>query len=117
MLVRRFVMRYSPPIHSTGRGMGLGKARDHVAVPALSIGVFLAHECDPAQTSLKSTEKIGFRQIAFQSDALLTVAVEEKHRRRPHSFETVEPGRMFLDVRFDGEEILVDEVSGLIILV
>jgi hypothetical protein len=97
--------------------MGLGKARDHVAIPALRIGVFLAHECDPAKTIRKSTEKISVRQIAFQAHALFTVAVQKKHGGCPHSFETVEPGWMFLDVRFDGKKILLDEAGGLLLLV
>jgi hypothetical protein len=108
-------MRYSLPIHGAGRGMGLGKARDHLAIPALRIGVFLAHECDPAKTILKSTEKISVRQIAFQAHALFTVAVQEKHGRCPHNVETVKPGWMFLDVRFDGKEILLNEAGGFLV--
>ena len=38
--------------------MGWGKARDQVAVAALSIGIFIAHECDGAQTSLKSSAQV-----------------------------------------------------------
>lgn len=97
--------------------MGLSKARDDLAVPALRIGIFLVHERDPAETILKSSEKISVWQIAFQAHAFVAVAVEEKHGGRPHGVETVEPGWVFLDVRFDGKKILVDEVGGLPVLV
>jgi len=104
------------PKQSNGAGR-LPKARDHIVIPALRIDIFLLHECDPTETALQSNEKIGVWQIAFQSHAFLAIAVEEKHGRGPNGIKAVEPGWMFLDMDFDGKEILVNEVSGLLLRV
>ena len=91
--------------------MGLAKARHHVVVPALRIGVFLVHERDPAEATRQGSHEIGICQIPFETAALLPVAVEEKDSRRPDRFKSVEPCGMFLDVSFDWHEMPVDEVG------
>src|SRR5436190_9411212 len=117
MVVRRAITRHGAPVHRGWCVMRLPKPRDHVVVPALRIGVFLVHERDPAETSRQGSHEIGVWQIAFETDALLSVAVEEKHSRRPHRVESVEPSRMLLDMRFDRHEMLVDEVGRLLVAV
>ena len=91
--------------------MGLAKAGHHVIVPALRIGVLLVHERDAAEAARQGSHEIGICQIAFETDALLPIAVEEKDSRRPDRFKSVEPCRMFFDVRFDRHEMLMDEVG------
>ena len=117
VIAGRLVMSHSPPVHSAGRGIGLPKARHHVAIPAFRIGIFLVHEGDSTQSALERRHEIVIGKIAFQPDAFLSLAVEQKHGRRPHGVETMEPSRMLLDVRFDGQEILLDEISSLLVLV
>ena len=84
--------------------------RHHLVIPALRVGVLLLDERDPAQAAHQRGVEIGVRQIAFETDALSAVAVEEEHRRRPDRLEAMEPRRMFLDVGFDRDELLVDEL-------
>ena len=117
MIVRRFVMRDGSPIHRTGRGVRLTKPRNHVVVPALRIGILLVDEGDPAETALECSQKVGVGQITFQSHALLTIAVEQKHSGGPHSVKTVEPGGVFLDVGFYRNEILLNEVGRVLVVV
>ena len=111
MVVGRAVTRHCPPVHRAGCGIGLAKARHHVVVPALRVGVFLVHERDPAETTCQGCHEFGIWQISFDTDALLPVAVEEQDRRRPDRVKSVEPRRMFFDVGFDRDEMLVDEVA------
>ena len=63
--------------------MRFAEARDYVVVPSFRFGKALLREGDPAQTAVQSRDKIGIRQIALESDALLAIAVEEKHGRGP----------------------------------
>jgi len=117
VIASRLITSHSPPIHCPGRGMGMPKACHHVAVPALRIGIFLVHEGDSTQSALQRSFEIFIRQIAFQSHAFPALAVEQKHGGRPDGIETMEPSRMFLDVGFDGQEILVDEIGGFLVFV
>jgi hypothetical protein len=97
--------------------MRLAEPGNHVGIPAFRVGVILVNECDPPQTSFESGEKIGVGKIALHSKALLAFAVEENYGRRTHSVKAVEPGRMFLDVSFNGKEILVDKLSSALVFV
>jgi len=76
VVIGRFVMRYCPPIHRPGSGMGFPQARDHIVVPAFRIGVLLVHERDTAETALESSKKVVMRQIAFYTDSFFALAVE-----------------------------------------
>ena len=61
-----------PPVRDTGRPVGPGKAREHVAIPAFRIGAFLAHERDPAADNLlKSDPELLFsgRRCTIEYDA------------------------------------------------
>jgi hypothetical protein len=92
-----------PPPASTGHRDQNGNAqsaRQHVAVPALRIGIILVHERDSTQAALQRSHEIVIGQIAFKPHAFLALAVEQKHGRR-----------------FDGQEILVNEIGGFLIFV
>ena len=91
--------------------MGLAEACHHLVIPALRIGEFLVDERHPAEATRQGGSEIRIRQIPFETDALLAVALEEKDRRRPDGFKPVEPCRMFFDVGCDRHEVLVDEVG------
>jgi hypothetical protein len=75
------------------------------------------HERDAAEAARQRRQEVGIRQISFETNALLAVAVEEKDRRRPDRVESVEPCRMLFDVGFDRYEMLVDEVGCFLIAV
>jgi hypothetical protein len=57
LVVGGLVMRYRSSIHGAGDRMGWGKARDQVAVAALSIAIFLAHECDAGQPAARAQRR------------------------------------------------------------
>ena len=117
VIVRRLILSHSPPVHCTGCGMGMPKACHYVAVPALRISIFLVHECDSTQSALERSPEIFIGQIAFQAYAFLALAVEQKHGGRPDGIEAMEPSRMLLGVGFDGQEILLNEIGGFLVLV
>ena len=91
--------------------------RNDLVMPAFCIGIFLVNKRNSTEAALQRSYKIFIREVTFQSDSLLAVAVEQKHGRRPDGIETVEPRWMFLYVGVDRKEILVDEVGGLLIAV
>ena len=97
--------------------MGLAKAREHLVVPALRIRIFLMHEGDAAKTAHESGHKVAVRKVTFYSHPLLAIAVEEKHRRRPHRVKAVEPRRMLLDMGFYRDKLLLNELSSFLIFI
>ena len=117
MVIRGFVMRDGSPVHRTGRDVRLTKPRNHVVIPALRIGILLVHKRDPPETALESGDKVAVRQITFQSHALFTITIEQKHSGGPHGVKAVEPGGVFLDVGFYSNEILSNEVGRVLVLV
>ena len=117
MVIRGFVMRDGSPVHRAWRDVRLTKARNHIVIPALRIGILLVHEGNPPETALESGEKVAVRQITFEPHPLFTVTIEQKHSGGPHSVKAVEPGRVFLNVGFHRNEILLNEAGGVLVLV
>lgn len=97
--------------------MRISKAGDHMAIPSFRVSVLFLNECDPAEAAGESSDKIFVVQIAFQSHPLFAIAVEQQHRWCPHRTKPVEPCRVLFNVCFDRQEVLVDEVRGLLICV
>lgn len=79
--------------------------------------MFLLHEGESSKSALERSPEILIRQIAFDSRPFFSVAVQDKDTRSPNGLEAVKPLRMFLDVSFDGNEVLMDEVCGALILI
>jgi len=71
----------------------------------------------PASSLSLEAGRIKHAGLSSRWATIYSAAVCETGDVHPHSVETVEPGGTFLDVRFDGKEILVDEVGGLLVLV
>ena len=73
------------------------------------------HEGHTCQPHLQPRTKPVLRQITFDAIALSACGIHDENGRRPDGFESFEVSRMFLDVSFEWDESLVDEVSGFLI--
>ena len=76
----------------------------------------LAPLLPPSSLSLEAG-RIKHAGLSSRRATIHSAAVVKQTTFIQTSVETVEPGGMFLDVRFDGKEIRVDEVGGLLVLV
>jgi ribosomal protein L24E len=93
------------------------KASDHIAIPPRRFRIFLSHEGEATKAIHKGSAEIVVRRVAFQSHTLPAIAIEQEHRRSPDCIKAVEPGRVFLYVRFDGKKVLVDELGSSLICI
>ena len=59
--------------------------------------------------------KLLLRKVALDPPPLFALRVKDEYRRRPHGVEAMEVDGMFFDVRFEGQEILIDEGRDLIV--
>ena len=115
MIVARTVLRHVAPVHCLGGEVRISVASHYVAIPSFRIRVSLLHESHSTKAVHQSSGEILIRQIAFESHTLLTIRIEQEHSRRPDRGKAVEPGRVLLDVSFDGKEVLVNELGRLLI--
>ncbi|HEY5839045.1 MAG TPA: hypothetical protein VIT19_08420 [Pyrinomonadaceae bacterium] len=70
------------------------------------------HERHPRNAHLQTSAKPLLRQIAFDAVAFDAFRIQDQNRRRPNRVEAFEVRGMFLDVSFEWDEVLVDEVGG-----
>ena len=117
VVVRRLVVRDGFPVHRAGSGVRVRMLRQHLSVPALRVGIVLAHEGYSSESALESGEKVVVGQIALDARLLLAIVVENDDARCPDGVEAVEPGRMLLYVGFYGKEMLFNEIGGLLVFV
>jgi hypothetical protein len=68
------------------------------------------NECKAAESAFERGREVLFAEIAFKASSLFTVGVEDEDGWGPYGFEAVEPCRVFLDMGFDGNEVLMDEL-------
>jgi hypothetical protein len=70
------------------------------------------HERPTRDAHLKSRAKPILRQIAFDPIPFDAFGIENKNRRRPNRTEAFEVSGMFLDMSFEWDEVLINEVGG-----
>ncbi len=76
----------------------------------LSLVPLLAAKGDVRQSQHQLPQKVIGWQEAFELVTHVPIGIENHHGRRPLSTEPLEGLRLFFDVNFDGQEILVDEL-------
>jgi hypothetical protein len=113
MVMRHAVLRYASPEHRFRGEVRVREVGDHVHVPLHGIAELLLNERYSAEAASQRRVEVVGRQVALDSEPLVSAVVKEKDGRRPHDAETVEPRRVCFDVRPDRNECAVNEVSGL----
>ena len=117
MIVSRFVMTNSTPVQCLSRRLRVWITIEHVRVALFGVSPLLVHEGHARETKLKLCAKFIVRQIALNAVLFVSVCIENENRRRPECVEAMKVDRVFFDVSFERDEILVDELSSLIVVV
>jgi hypothetical protein len=91
--------------------MTLGNLR----IDLFRVSKFLLHEIDARHGHFQTRAKPVLRQIAFDAVPLDTLRVDDQDAWCPQRREPLEPRRMFFNVSFEGNELLIDEVRGFLI--
>jgi hypothetical protein len=78
---------------------------------------FLLHKIDARHSHFESRTKPVPGQVTFDAVLLDPIRVHHQHARSPQRRKAFEPGRMFLDVSFERDESLIDEVGSFLIRV
>jgi len=73
------------------------------------------HERHSCETHFQSRAEPVLWQIAFDAIAFDAFGIQDEDRWRPNRVEAFEASGMFFDVRFEWDEVLIDEVSGFLI--
>lgn len=81
----------------------------HCRVLLLSSSKIFTHECDPGESHLQLRAKLILRQVAFDPVPFHTFWIEYDYCRRPRGVKTMEISRVFLDVCFERDEVVVDK--------
>src|SRR5215217_8667853 len=113
MIVRCFVVAHAFPIESFGRRFRVRIPIEYLRVSAFCISPFFAHECNAGETDFQVRTEFISRQVALDTMPFNSVRIEYEHGWCPQRVESVEVGRMFFDVRFEWDEVLVDKRRGL----
>jgi hypothetical protein len=87
------------------------------AIDLLGSRPLLVLECDSRQSEFQFSAKLGLRQVAFYPVSLDAAGVKNQYRGSPGHIKTVEPSRVFLDVRLNRNKIRSNEVRYFIICV
>ena len=117
VIIRDFVMAYAAPVGRFGNYARVAAPLDYGRITLLCVCKFLVHELDPRQTHLQTRAKPVLRQVAVNAITLNPCRIHHQDRRSPHGAEPFEQCRMFLDVSFERDESLVDEVGGFFVVV
>ena len=117
MIVGRLVVTHGSPIDSFRSDARVAVTLGNLRVQLFSIGKFLLHEIDAGDGHFQARAEPILGQVAFNPVTLEAVRIHHQHRGRPQDGEPFEPGRMFLDMSFEGNECLIDEVRRFLIRV
>ena len=74
-------------------------------------------ECDPGQTHFQLRAKLILRQVAFNPISFFAFGIEYDYSRCPRGVKTMEISRVFFDMCFERDEVVVDKRSSLFIAV
>jgi hypothetical protein len=103
------VPAYGEPVERFRRRPRLG-SRNRLVMP-FRVRPLFAHERNAPESKLQVRLKLGFRQIAFDPEALDATGIHHDHGWRPNRVEAVKPDGMLLDVGFYRKEIVVDKAG------
>lgn len=117
MIVSRFVVTDIAPVDRFSCYGQIPESIHDARIDLLGVSELLVHERDPRDAHLEPRAKPIFRQIAFDAIAFDTGGIHDQHRGCPDGFETLEVRRMLLDVSFQRNKILMDEVRDFLIRV
>ena len=92
-------------------------SRDKRRITLLGVGKFLMHELNARQAHLQTRAKPVLRQVTIDAIALHSCGIHYQNRRSPNCAEPFEQCRMFLDVSFERDESLIDEVGSFLVVV
>src|SRR5881394_3318675 len=82
-VARSLVRRYTGPVQSLCRRVGLGQALDDLAIALLRLAPLAAVECDASPSQHELAEKIVGRQKALDPVMLDAFLIEREDDRRP----------------------------------
>ena len=109
MVVRRFISADALPVDGFGRELRVGISLDDLIIATLRLCPVFSHDRHTRQSHFEIRAKLFFRQIAFESPALVTVRVRDQNGRGPKRIEAVKVFRILFDVNFEGDKVLVYE--------
>lgn len=89
----------------------------HCRVLLLGSSESFTHEGDPGQTHFQLCAKLILRQVAFDPVSFFAFWIEYDYSRCPRGVKTMEISRVFFDVCFERDEVVVDKRSSLFIAV
>lgn len=87
---------------------------DRAETPPRVVEIAAAEGC-LGQAKLKLGQEVIGREKALEAIAFRAVALSDDQRGRPLGFETLEILGSFFDMDFDGNEMLVDELTDLLV--
>jgi hypothetical protein len=93
--------------------MMLGNLR----IDLFRVSKFLLHEIDARQSHFHARAEPVLRQIPLDAVQLERLRVDDQNAWCPQRREALEPRRMFFNVSFEGNELLIDEVRSFLIRV
>ena len=109
VIVRQLVMTHAGPVKSFGRSFGIRIVVQHCCISAFRIGPILVHERDASEAHFQLRTKFISWQIALETLPFYSVRIKDEHGWRPHCVKAMEVDRMFFDVCFERDEVVVDE--------
>ena len=107
----------SQPIHGSRSNRGIRIFIENLLIQLLCVGPLFFHNSHPSQSHQELRREIIFREVSFDSEALFPVLVENYDGWGPHGLKAPKPGRIFLDVNSDWDEVLFDKRGQLCITV
>ena len=111
VIIAHFVLAHSAPINRFGRDAGVAALVDHGSIHVPGVAKFLVHKLHACQSHLQTRAKPVRWQITFNAIALHSLGIQYEDCRSPHGAEPFKPGRVFLNVSFERDEGLIDEIG------
>jgi len=117
MIIRRFVVTDATPIDGFRGDARISMMLGNLRIDLFRVSKFLLHKIDARPGHFQTRAKPVLRQIAFDAVSLDTFRVHDQDAGRPERGEPLKPRGMFLDVSFERDERLIDEVCSFLIRV
>jgi len=109
VIVVRLVIADDFPVERFGGRFGWTITLEHRRITAFRVSEVFAHESNTREAEFQLRAKLLVRKVAVDTVPFLAVWIEYQHGRRPHYIEAVKVSRMFFDVRFERDEVFLNE--------